>query len=156
MSVLIEVEGPLLGQSAVCGPILEGLPEWFGIAEANAQYVRDIEVLPTFVAREGDEVVGFLTVKRHYPESAEVLVMGVRADRHRGGAGRALVEASEVWLRDEGVTFLQVKTRGPSTPDPFYERTREFYRGVGFVRLEEMLTLWGEDDAALVQVKTLG
>lgn len=81
MSRSIEVEGPLLGQSAVCAPILEGLPEWFGIAEANAQYVRDIEVLPTFIARDGDEVVGFLTVKRHYPESAEVLVMGVRADR---------------------------------------------------------------------------
>ncbi|MBT5774055.1 MAG: GNAT family N-acetyltransferase [Dehalococcoidia bacterium] len=156
MSVSIEAEGPLLGQSVVCAPILEGLPEWFGIAEANAQYVRDIEVLPTFIARDGGEVVGFLTVKRHYPESAEVLVMGVRADRHRGGAGRALVEASEVWLRREGVTFLQVKTRGPSTPDPQYERTRAFYRAVGFVPLEEMLTLWSEDDAALVLVKTLG
>ena len=66
------------------------------------------------------------------------------------------MEASEVWLRDEGVTFLQVKTRGPSTPDLQYERTRAFYRGVGFVRLEEMVTLWSEDDAALVLVKALG
>ena len=156
MSRSIEVEGPLLGQAAVCAPILEGLSEWFGIAEANAQYVRNIEVLPTFVARNGGDVVGFLTVKRHYPESAEVLVMGVRAERHRGGVGRALVEASEAWLRDEGVRFLLVKTRGPSTPDPFYERTWAFYHGVGLVRLEEMVTLWSEDDAALVLVKVLG
>lgn len=156
MSRAIAVEGPLLGQSALCAPILEALPEWFGIPEANAQYVRDIELLPTFLAREGNEVVGFLTIKQHYPESAEVLVMGVRPDHHHAGAGRALLEAAESWLRFEGVTFLQVKTRGPSSPDPFYERTRAFYRAVGFARLEEMLTLWSEDDAALVLVKTLG
>jgi len=132
------------------------LPEWFGIPEANAQYARDIEPLPTFVVRDGDDVVGFLTIKRHYPESAELLVMGVRPDRHRHGAGRALLEAVEAWLTSEGITFLQVKTRGPSTPDPFYERTRAFYRAVGFAPLEEMLTLWSEDDAALVLVKTLG
>jgi len=155
MSAWIEVGGPLLGQSAVCAPILEALPEWFGIPEANAQYVRDIEVLPTFLAHAAGEVVGFLTVKQHYPESAEVLVMGVRPDRHRAGAGRALLEAAESWLRGERVTFLQVKTRGPSTPDPFYERTRAFYRAVGFAPLEEMLTLWSDDDAVLVLVKAL-
>jgi GNAT superfamily N-acetyltransferase len=156
MSSAIAVEGPLLGQSALCAPILEALPEWFGIPEANAQYVRDIELLPTFLARDGDKLLGFLTIKQHYPESAEVLVMGVRPDRHRSGTGQALMEASETWLRAEHVTFLQVKTRGPSTPDPHYQRTRAFYRAVGFTPLEEMLTLWTEDDAALVLVKALG
>lgn len=150
------VEGPLFGQASVCAPILEALPEWFGIAEANAQYLRDIELLPTFLARDDStEVTGFLTVKQHYPEAAEILVMGVRSDRHRGGAGRALVAAAEAWLRTKGVRFLQVKTRGPATPDPNYERTRAFYLGVGFTPLEELLTLWSADDAALLLIKTL-
>jgi GNAT superfamily N-acetyltransferase len=150
------VEGPLLGQSAICAPILEALPQWFGMPEANAQYIRDIEVLPTFLSRDdGGRAIGFLTAKQHYPESAEILVMGVLPDRHRRGAGRALVEAAEAWLREQGTTFLQVKTQGPAVANPDYELTRAFYAGVGFTRLEEMLDLWDADNPALILVKSL-
>lgn len=156
MSATAEVEGPLLGQSALCAPIIESLSRWFGMPEANAQYIRDIEVLPTFLARdEKGDLLGFLTVKQHYPESAEILVMGVRVDRHRHGAGRTLVEAAETWLRSEGTRFLQVKTQGPAVTNPDYERTRAFYAGVGFTRLEEMLDLWDPDNPALILVKSL-
>lgn len=159
MTAALIVEGPLLGQSALCAPILESLPQWFGMPEANAQYIRDIEVLPTFLARTdgdgGGELLGFLTVKRHYPESAEILVMGVRPDRHRHGAGRALVHAAEVWLRSEGTRFLQVKTQGPAVANPDYERTRAFYTGVGFTPLEESLDLWDADNPALILIKAL-
>ena len=150
------VEGPLLGQASVCAPIPETLPEWFGIAEANAQYIRDIELLATFLARDDStEVTGFLTVKQHYPEAAEILVMGVRPDRHRGGACRALVAAAETWLRSEGTRFLQVKTQGPVVENPDYARTCAFYLGVGFTPLEESLELWDERNPALILIKTL-
>jgi len=151
-----EVEGPLVGQSALCSPILDSLPRWFGMPEANAQYIRDVEVLPTFLARDDDgKLVGFLTVKQHYPESAEILVMGVRQTHHRQGAGRALVEGAEAWLRSEGTRFLQVKTQGPAVANADYERTRAFYTGVGFTPLEEMLDLWDPDNPALVLIKAL-
>jgi GNAT superfamily N-acetyltransferase len=150
------VEGPLLGQSSVCAPILEALPQWFGMPEANAQYVRDIEVLPTFLARdESGGAIGFLTVKQHFPESAEILVMGVLPDHHHRGAGRALVEAAEAWLRAEGTRFLQVKTQGPAAADAGYARTRAFYAGVGFTPLEELLELWDANNPALILVKAL-
>jgi GNAT superfamily N-acetyltransferase len=150
------VEGPLLGQSAVCAPILEALPQWFGLPEANARYVRDIEVLPTFVARDDEgAAIGFLTAKRHFPESAEILVMGVLPDRHRRGTGRALVESAEQWLRAEGTRFLQVKTQGPTAADPGYGSTRAFYTGVGFTPLEELLDLWDADNPALILIKSL-
>jgi hypothetical protein len=51
-----------------------------------------------------------------------------------------------------GVRWLHVKTRGPSTPDPAYERTRRFYRAVGFDDLYESRTEWGAENAALVLV----
>ncbi|MEW6283930.1 MAG: hypothetical protein AB1758_35285, partial [Candidatus Eremiobacterota bacterium] len=76
------VRGPLLGQGEACRPILEGLPEWFGIPEARENYVRTIQELPTWLA--GD--VGFLTLKRQTPEAAEVYCMGVL--RQRAGIGR--------------------------------------------------------------------
>ena len=150
------IEGPALRQSSICAPILGALPRWFGMPEANAQYIRDIEVLPTFLARdESGEAIGFLTVKQHYPESAEILVMGVLPDRHRQGSGRALVAAAEAWLREQGTRFLQVKTQGPAVVNADYERTRAFYTGVGFIPLEEMLDLWDADNPALILVKAL-
>ncbi|MEX2228657.1 MAG: GNAT family N-acetyltransferase [Dehalococcoidia bacterium] len=153
----LTVEGPLLGQSAVCEPILRSLPQWFGIAEANAQYLRDIEVLPTFVARDeaAGAAVGFMTVKRHFPESAELLVLGVLPERHRSGIGRAMLERTEAWLHDEGVRYVQVKTLGPSDPDEGYRRTRAFYAAYGYTPLEETLELWSADNPALIMIKRL-
>jgi hypothetical protein len=55
----IEVQGPFLGQASVCEPILRSLPEWFGIEEATAQYIEDVEKLPPLLAWIDGKVVGF-------------------------------------------------------------------------------------------------
>ncbi|MPZ50150.1 MAG: hypothetical protein GEU75_12785, partial [Dehalococcoidia bacterium] len=62
---------PLLGQSAVCMPVLRALPHWFGIEDALLDYEREIDGLPTFLARRGgsEEVAGFASIKRHFSES---------------------------------------------------------------------------------------
>jgi hypothetical protein len=52
------------------------------------------------------------------------------------------------------VRLLQVKTLGPSAEWEPYERTRRFYRALGFIPLEEHLHLW-PSDPALVMVKPL-
>ena len=54
----------------------------------------------------------------------------------------------------EGVRLSQVKTLGPSDPDPGYALTRQFYASLGYVPLEEMLDLW-PDTPALLMVKAL-
>ena len=143
------------GDIDTCEALLARLPAWFGIAEANARYVESLHHLPAWVAVEGADVVGFVAVLSHTPRSAEISVMAVDPGRHRRGYGRALVSAVESWCRDNGVAWLHVKTRGPSTYDDDYERTRRFYAAVGFDVLYESLTEWGEDNAALVLVKDL-
>ncbi|MGZ0151614.1 hypothetical protein ACXJJ3_31475 [Kribbella sp. WER1] len=47
--------------------LLAQLPTWFGIPEANAEYVRAAHTLPGVVAYAGDEPVGLLLHKRHFP-----------------------------------------------------------------------------------------
>lgn len=138
----------------VCSQILRSLPDWFSIEESNLQYDRDIATLPTIVAADADEVVGFLTLKHHSAFATEIQVMGVRPDYHREGIGRQLVEEAEARL-PEGVEFLQVKTLGASHPDPFYRRTRAFYEAMGFVPLEETTKLWGAENPALILIKHL-
>jgi ribosomal protein S18 acetylase RimI-like enzyme len=149
------IEGPSLGQTAVSAPILRALPEWFGIEAAILQYEREINNLPTFLAKSDGQVLGFLSLKQHNSYSAEVYVMGVRSETQRGGIGRALVEAAEAHARGLGIEYMQVKTLGPSNPDPGYARTRAFYEALGFRPLEELKQIWDEQNPCLIMVKQL-
>ncbi len=63
-----------------------------------------------------------------------------------------MLEAIESDARDRGFRLMQVKTLGPSHPDPGYALTRRFYRQLGFLPLEET-GLWGEKTPCLVRVK---
>lgn len=146
---VVEVELPA-ERSRLCEGVLRDLPEWFGIEEATAAYVRDVADLPTFAI--GDDA--FLSLKLHTPQAAEVYVMGVCRARHRQGLGTALLDAAEEYLRARGVEYLQVKTLGPSDPYESYERTRRFYESSGFVALEEIHGLW-EHNPCLILVKRL-
>ena len=152
----LEIQGPLLGQSELCEPILRALPDWFGIEEATRQYVADTAVLPTFIAFHDNQPVGFLTINQHTPYAAEIHVMAVLPEWHRHGVGRALLVASEAYLREQKVEFLQVKTLSSRHPDVGYGRTRQFYLGVGFRPLEEFPDLWGEANPCLQLIKYLG
>jgi ribosomal protein S18 acetylase RimI-like enzyme len=152
----VSIEGPLLGQSAVCEPILRSLPDWFGIEESTAQYVRDIETMPTLIARADQQTVGFLTIHQHNAYSAEIHVMGILLSYHRQGIGKALVCQAEDGLRKQGVEFFQVKTISSSCECEAYARTRQFYRAMGFRPLEEFPTLWGTHNPCLQMVKWIG
>lgn len=134
--------------------LLEALPDWFGIPEANESYIESATRLAGYVARYGTDTVGVLLVRHHYPETAEIHLIAVAPEHHRQGIGKALLDAAEADLRIEHVRLLQVKTLGPSRPDPGYDKTREFYRSAGFWRLEEMTELW-DDDPCLILVKPL-
>jgi GNAT superfamily N-acetyltransferase len=142
------------GDIATCERILRGLPDWFGFEQTNAQYIRDLETMRSFVAVADGEVLGFLSLHDHNPQTSEIHVLAVREDLHRRGIGRALVERAEDGLRGK-TRLLQVKTLGPSREDVGYERTRAFYEAMGFIPLEETTAFWGEKNPTLILVKPL-
>jgi GNAT superfamily N-acetyltransferase len=147
--LLVEDAG---ARSVLCRSVLEALPEWFGIEESVEQYVRDVADLPTLAAGRD----GFLSLKVHNEAAAEIYVMGVRPDRQGHGLGTALIEAAESFLRTLGVEYLQVKTLGPSHPSAHYARTRRFYESQGFRPLEELRSVWNDENPCLIMVKHLG
>jgi ribosomal protein S18 acetylase RimI-like enzyme len=151
----ISIQGPFLEKASLCEPVLRSLPEWFGLEDANQHYLESIDKMPTFLAFDEDQVVGFLTVLQHYPTAAEVYVTGVSRAYHRSGVGRAMLKSAENYLRGLGVQYLQVKTLSDSHPDKGYAKTRTFYCAVGFHPLEEFKTLWGEENPCLLFVKQL-
>lgn len=137
-----------------CREIFGTLGDWFGIAESNEKYLRELSELPAFVAVVRRRVVGFASLRRHFPGAAELEVLAVRRDLHRRGIGRALIARCEAWCALRGVEMLHVKTLAPSDPDAGYARTRAFYRALGFVPLFET-ELWGPENPMLVAVKAL-
>jgi len=149
----IELAAP--GAGARCEAILRSLPAWFGIESAVRQYVADTETDPTFTARVGDAVLGFITLRQHFEQAFELHCLAVHASARHQGYGRALVEAAEAWARARGALFIQVKTLAASHPSAEYAETRAFYLKAGYVPLEEFPTLWSSDNPCLQLVKAL-
>ena len=149
----IDVRSLAAADVAACSDILYALPEWFGVDVANRAYIDSLRVLPGAVAVSDSQVVGFIALIEHSPASYEIHVMGVSIPHHHRGVGTLPVRWAEAWCRVRDVAWLHVKTRGPSTYDEPYERTRRFYVACGFVPLFESLTHWGPEDAALVLAK---
>lgn len=153
---MLTVEKLESGGGHICAAILETVPAWFGIPEANSDYARVAEENVNFVARdEAGRAVGITTVTRFGRYAAEVHLMAVVADMHRRGIGRQMLAAAEEWLRREGVEFLQVKTLSASSADEGYAKTRAFYSAVGFRELEEFPELWDPSNPALQMIKRL-
>lgn len=122
------------------------MPGWFGIEESTRAYIESSGRMPTFVAWASengeDRDAGFVSIERHFEQSAEVHCMAVHRDFHGRGIGTALLRHAEHRLAGSGVRYLQVKTQGPSKPNAEYARTLHFYETRGFTRLEEVKGLW--------------
>lgn len=143
------------GAGDICRDILSTLAPWFGIPEANTEYVEAAEAGPSIVASVDGTDVGITVIKRHFPEAAEVHLMAVRSDHRRQGAGRQMLRHAESALGADGVRFLQVKTLSPRRIDAGYDETRAFYGAYGFVSLEEFPELWDLSNPALQMIKTV-
>jgi GNAT superfamily N-acetyltransferase len=151
----MKLEGPVSGVSEQCESVLRTLPRWFGVESSLLQYVRDTVTFPTFVARELEQIVAFLTIREHFPEAWEVHCIAVRASQRRHGVGRALHAHVERWLSERGARVLQVKTIADTHPSPEYAETRRFYASIGYTALEMFPELWGPRLPVLQLVKVL-
>lgn len=152
---IVHVTGPHVGQIELCNRMLRALPDWFGIEQAIVEYVAAVATMPTFVAKRDGQEIGFLSIKQHFPHTAEAYVLGVLPQHHRSGAGRAMFAAAESWLQSQGVRFLLVKTLAPTAKSEHFDRTREFYQAIGFVPLEIFPMLWSERNPCLLMIKSL-
>jgi GNAT superfamily N-acetyltransferase len=143
------------GKSEIARAILEDLPEWFGIAAGREDYIRAAATLPMLGFVAGDEVLGFVSLKRQTEVATEAFVLGVKRSHHRQGIGRRLFAAAEARLREEGILYFTVKTVAADRPNEAYAATRRFYAAMGVAPLEVFPTLWGPDNPCLLMVKRI-
>lgn len=139
---------------AAVDAILRSLPQWFGDETAIGNYVASAAVLESHLAIRDGSVIGVALVERHFPESAELALIAVHAEERGRGIGTALVNAVVDATRADGAALLQVRTVGASFDDAGYAETRAFYRGLGFVPLQEFAGIdW--DGPTLISAKIL-
>ena len=86
------------------------------------------------LAKYNDDIVGFLTIKRHFSETAEIHCMGLLSQYHRKGIGKLLIQELENNLKNDGFKILQVKTISEESDCKFYAKTREFYKSLPLKR----------------------
>ena len=123
--------------------ILESLPDWFAVAESRENYITECADW-TFLAAESDgPYVGFLCLKETSKDTVEIAVMGVLPDYHRRGVGKALFEEARRTAKDEGYSFMQVKTVQMGVYKE-YDRTNQFYLACGFKEFEVLKDYWDE------------
>jgi ribosomal protein S18 acetylase RimI-like enzyme len=142
--------------AAGCDAVIGSLPYFFGDPNGRAECAAAVRGQRGLVAVEGDDsVLGFLTTKQHFNESAELTWMAVRASYRRQGIGRTLINAIMADLSKAGLADVFVLTLGPSVAEPDsednYEGTRRFYQSAGFVPLRELsLRTWSDEYAIIL------
>ncbi|MEL6421564.1 MAG: GNAT family N-acetyltransferase [Pseudomonadota bacterium] len=142
-------------KAAAVHTVLEQLPEWFGVAEWRSYYADNARALTMLLACDNAGPVGVLTLRGHYTVHAEIDVLGIVPRFHGTGLGRRLIASACDTARANGASYLSVKTVAESQPDPFYERTRKFYRAVGFKDFEQIDNHWGDGMDCLVLLQPL-
>jgi len=135
--------------------ILEALPDWFGIEEAIQTYVEEVASRVTWAIYSKGEVIGMVSIQETSKYAMEIHVMGVLLNYHRNGIGRKLVETAEQYAINHKKKWLIVKTLDSSHPSPEYAQTRGFYLRMGFLPLETLPELWGEENPCLNLIKPL-
>jgi GNAT superfamily N-acetyltransferase len=123
--------------------ILADLPDWFGLPDSTAEYVKHSQELPFWAEIEDDTARGFIALKGTSQDTAEIYVMGVLKAIHKNGIGKRLFEAFYSYAKEHGYLFIQVKTVQEGHYDE-YDQTIKFYKKLGFKELECFPTLWDE------------
>ena len=142
-------------RTAVADAVLRALPEWFGLLESTAEYIRESAHMPFWADVQDSCTAGFIALKETSPHTAEIYVMGVKPEYHRQGVGRRLYAAFEAYARAAGYSYVQVKTVREGVYET-YDRTNAFYRSLGFCELECFPTLWDENNPCQIYVKYIG
>lgn len=138
--------------------VVATLPEWFGSGTTIAHIEAasgSFEGVPFFAAYDGHQAVGYISLKVHNDDAAEVAMMAVLPTQHGKGLGRQLVERAEDFCRETGRRFLTVKTIDESPGNDSYEGTRAFYRKLHFTQVETMPDFWGEGLPCAYSIKTI-
>ncbi|WP_290139524.1 GNAT family N-acetyltransferase [uncultured Dubosiella sp.] len=140
---------------AVTRTVLETLTEWFEDETAREQYIEQSGEQVVFAAFQKERPIGFVCLRSTGKDTVELAVMGVLGVYHGQGVGSRLVERARVWAKENGYSFMQVKTVRMGVYES-YDRTNRFYQKLGFKEFEVMPALWDEWNPCQIYIMSVG
>ncbi len=105
---------------------------------------------------DADDGRGLASVLLYRPEEAadrafDLTMIAVRPDLQGGGRGAALMHHAEQDLRQRGQRLIVVRTSGTAQ----YDRTRSFYRGLGYSQHTRVPDYWADGDDLVLYTRHL-
>jgi len=134
------------------------IPDWFGENTTNEEiqaHVGTVAESPFFVAVDNDDVLGFIALKLHNKQTAELSVMAVSGKSHGQGIGKKLIARCEQYCIEHNISYFTVKTVAESDGNEVYKSTRKFYENLGFIPIEIFPDFWGEGLPCVYSIKRL-
>lgn len=142
-------------KSKIAQDILADLPMWFGIQSETKEYIDNVKKHKFIQVNADSMPVGFISIKSNNSFTAEIYVMGIKQKYHRLKIGEKLLSHVSEMLKDENYSYLLVKTLDESRKSKEYEMTRYFYRKTGFVPIDVIPEIWGNNNPCLLMIKKL-
>ncbi len=120
-------------KSNICKKVLCDLPEWFGIEESTKEYIDSVKKYTFVCAYEGEEAVGFYSLRKENDDVLDMYVLGVLKKYHGNGIGTKLQMFANEYAKSNNFKFLMVLTLAEEVGNKEYLLTRRFYLKQGFV-----------------------
>ena len=125
-----------------CVRVLQELPDHF-TADTHDPAATGILGDTSWVACDGDDVIGFLVLQQRYVGSAEITFAAVRPSAQGRGVGTAMVAVAIGRALSLSLRAIEVKTLDASSGYEPYVATRAFWARQGFVQIDTIDPLPG-------------
>ena len=95
-----------------------------------------------------------MSLKKTSDYVVEVAVTGVLKKYRGNGIGTLLFNCAKTYAKEKGFEYVQVKTVSEGKYKE-YDETNAFYKSLGFKELEEIPSLWSENNPCQIYVMSL-
>jgi len=101
----------------------------------------------TWVAQEGDAIIGFLVANREPGQVGHIVTIDVVEQWRRRGVGRALMDAAEDWAERQSLKLVYLETAEDNLA------AQAFYEARGYAKVEKLERYYANGTAAWLMVK---
>ena len=140
-------------KSEIAKDVLDQLPEWFGNEEAKKDYIIKVRSTEMWKAVNGEEIIGFISIKIHHEFTGDIYVFGIKKDYHHKGIGKQLLNTAETYVKGLGCKRIIVKTLSDTVNYQPYLDTLKFYLANNYERLITFTEFWDSENPCLMLMK---